>query len=104
MPDICDEPLKYWIDVTSGYRTMGVGHDISSATRKVPLAYYNQYFKNVFKEAFLYLPSERAIGEMTEVVFYEHRKFGLLQPSKCNFNMDKVKTCQYIAHTGTSGN
>ncbi len=53
---------------------MGTGHEMSTATRIVGVRQYNKYFRHDFKQVALYLPYERGIGQMAEVVFYEHRK------------------------------
>ena len=74
MPDICDEPKKYWLDVTNGYRVMGTGHEMSTETQKVGVTQFNKYFRHDFYKLVISLPYEGDIGEMVEVVFYEHRK------------------------------
>ena len=53
---------------------MGRGHEMSTESRIVGVRQYNAYFRHDFNKVTLSLPYEGDIGEMVEVVFYEHRK------------------------------
>ena len=53
---------------------MGRGHEMSTESRIVGVRQYNAYFLHDFNKVTLTLPYEGDIGDMVEVVFYEHRK------------------------------
>ncbi len=78
--DICEEPKTYWLEVSDGIASLGIGH-IFGKNRLFSGIKYNQYYSDDFKAIHVIVPFIRShnehfdhlrkSGDISEVVLHQ---------------------------------